>query len=140
MTTAISIGEAARRSGCSVATIRFYEETGLIPKAERTTGGRRVFGRPGVERLKLIRRLRSMEFGIDAIKELLAAMSGAGTCLDVRDIADAQLRMVRARRMEIDALERTLAGLAGHCTQICADALSPECTIIDDLSSSTLAR
>jgi len=134
MISTLSIGEAARRSGCSVATIRFYEEMGLIPEAERTAGGRRVFTRPGVERLRLIRRLRSMEFGIDAIKELLTAMSGAGTCLDVRDIAEAQLQIVRARRAEIDALERTLAGLSGDCTQICAQAPSPDCTIIDELS------
>ena len=135
MATALSIGEAARRSGCSVATIRFYEELGLIAPAERTAGGRRVFNRPSIERLKLIRRLRSMEFGIDAIKHLLSAMSGAGTCLDVRDIAVAQLQVVRARRAEIDALECTLAGLAGDCTQLCAVAPSPDCTIVADLSS-----
>jgi DNA-binding transcriptional MerR regulator len=134
VSTALSIGEAARRSGCTVATIRFYEEMGLVPEPERTPGGRRVFTRSGIERLRLIRRLRSMEFGIDAIKELLTAMYGAGTCLDVRDIAEAQLQIVRARRAEIDALERTLAGLAGDCTQMCADAPSSECTIIDDLS------
>lgn len=134
MPAALSIGEAARRSGCTVATIRFYEEMGLIPEAGRTAGGRRVFTRPQIERLKLVRRLRSMEFGIDAIKELLTAMSGAGSCLDVRDIAEAQLRIVRARRAEIDALERTLAGLAGNCTQICSDAPSEDCTIIEDLA------
>jgi len=71
MNSALSIGEAARRTGCSVATIRFYEEMGLIPEAGRTAGGRRVFTRPGVERLRLIRRLRSMEFSIEAIKERL---------------------------------------------------------------------
>ncbi len=34
MVSVLSIGEAARRSGCTVATIRFYEEMGLIAKAE----------------------------------------------------------------------------------------------------------
>ncbi|MCB9971769.1 MAG: MerR family transcriptional regulator [Hyphomonas sp.] len=135
MNSALSIGEAARRTGCSVATIRFYEEMGLIPEAGRTAGGRRVFTRPGVERLRLIRRLRSMEFSIEAIKELLAAMSGAGNCLDVRDIAEAQLLIVRARRIEIDALERTLAGLAGKCNQVCSDGPSPDCSIVDELAS-----
>ncbi|MDX2274457.1 MAG: MerR family transcriptional regulator [Hyphomonadaceae bacterium] len=134
MSTALSIGEAARRSGCTVATNRFYEEVGLIPEAERTAGGRRVFTRPGIERLKLVRRLRSMEFGIAAIKELLTAMRGAGTCLDVRDIAETQLQIVRARRAKIDALERTLSGLAGDCTLMCAESPSSECTIIDNLS------
>lgn len=133
MTSFLSIGEAARRSGCSVATIRFYEQMGLIRKAARNAGGRRVFSRPDIERLRLIRRLRSMEFSIDAIKELLAAMSGAGTCLDVRDIAEAQLLTVRVRRVEIDALQRTLEGLAGTCNAACSQTISPECTILDDL-------
>lgn len=134
MTSVLSIGDAARRSGCTVATIRFYEEMGLIPEAARTAGGRRVFSRPDIERLRLIRRLRSMEFGIDAIKDLLSAIRGAGTCLDVRDIAETQLRVVRARRAEIDALERTLQGLAGACNAICAQAPSQDCTIVEDLA------
>jgi len=35
----ISIGDAAKASGLTVKTIRYYEEIGLIPKAGRTTGG-----------------------------------------------------------------------------------------------------
>lgn len=135
MLSTLSIGEAARRSGCTVATIRFYEEMGLIREPERTTGGRRVFSRADIERLRLVRRLRSLEFGIDTIKELLAAMGGAGNCLDVRDIAEAQLQIVRSRRKEIDALERTLQGLSGRCSAVCADGLSPDCTIVEDLVS-----
>jgi DNA-binding transcriptional MerR regulator len=134
MSSALSISEAARRSGCTVATIRFYEEIGLIPEALRSGGGRRLFSRPDIERLRLIRRLRSMEFGIDAIKELLVAMTGAGSCLDVRDIAASQLKVVQARRAEIDALERTLQGMAGRCTAVCIEAPSPSCTIIQDLT------
>jgi DNA-binding transcriptional MerR regulator len=134
MSSALSISEAAQRSGCTVATIRFYEEIGLIPEALRSTGGRRMFSRPDIERLRLIRRLRSMEFGIDAIKELLVPMTGAGNCLDVRDIAESQLKIVQARRAEIDALERTLQGIAGTCGVACAEAPSQECTIIQDLA------
>ena len=136
MPSAISIGEAAYRSGCTVATIRFYEETGLIPKAARTGGGRWAFSRPDIERLRLIRRLRSMEFGIDAIKELLAAINGAGTCMDVRDLAESQLQVVRARRAEMDALERTLQSLTGRCSAVCSQAPSLDCTIVFDLAGS----
>lgn len=134
MAPGFSIGEAARRSGCSVATIRYYEEIGLIAEAARSAAGRREFTRPDIERLRLIRRLRSMEFGVEAIRELLRAMSGAHTCLDVRDLAAAQLDIVQARRREIDALERTLAGLAGRCSALCANGPNTECTIIGDLA------
>ncbi|MBY0563145.1 MAG: MerR family DNA-binding protein [Hyphomonadaceae bacterium] len=74
-----------------------------------------------------------MEFGIEAIRELLTAIAGTHTCLDIRDVAAAQLEVVQARRREIDALERTLAGMAGRCSTICADGPQPECTIARDL-------
>ncbi|MBL8550967.1 MAG: MerR family transcriptional regulator [Hyphomonadaceae bacterium] len=135
MALGFSIGEAARRSGCSVATIRYYEEIGLIAKAARSAAGRREFTRPDIERLRLIRRLRSMEFGVESIRDLLNAMSGAHTCLDVRDIAAAQLGIVQARRREIDALERALAGLAGRCSSLCADGPNAECTIVGELTA-----
>ncbi len=135
MPSSLSIGEAARRSGCSVATIRYYEEIGLIRSAGRSAAGRRVFSRPDIERLRLIRRLRAMAFGIDAIKDLLAAMSRTDACLDVRDIAAAHLAIVQARRQEIDALESTLAGLTGRCSALCATGPQPECTIIEDFAN-----
>lgn len=134
MPPCLTIGEAARRSGCSVATIRYYEEIDLIRPADRSAAGRRVFTRPDIERLRLIRRLRSMEFGIDAIRELLVAMSQTNSCLDVRDIAATQLAIVQVRRREIDALEQTLSGLAGRCSALCASGPQPDCTIIDDLA------
>lgn len=134
MPSGLTIGDAARRSNCSVATIRYYEEIGLVRSADRNAGGRRVFTRPDIERLRLIRRLRSMEFSIDAIRELLSAMAQTNSCLDVRDIAAAHLAIVQTRRREIDALERTLAGIAGRCSTLCAIGPQPECTIIDDLA------
>ncbi len=135
MPSHLTIGDAARRSGCSVATIRYYEEIGLIRPADRNDGGRRVFTRPDIEHLQLIRRLRSMEFSLDAIKDLLTAMSSqANSCLDVRDIAAAHLEVVQTRRKEIDALERTLAGIAGRCSALCASGPQADCTIVDDLA------
>jgi DNA-binding transcriptional MerR regulator len=130
---AMNIGAAAERSGCSVATIRYYEEIGLMRTAARSAAGRRVYGIPDVERLRLIRRLRAMEFGLDDIRALLTAMSGAA-CLSVRDIARDHLALVRRRRAEIDALERTLTDLAQTCTDACADGPTPDCTIINDLA------
>ena len=131
----MNIGAAAEKSGCSVATIRYYEEIGLMRAAARSAAGRRVYGMPDVDRLRLIRRLRAMEFGLEDVRALLAAMSGA-LCLSVRDIAREQLALVRQRRAEIDALERTLSGLAQSCTDACADGPTPDCTILSDLAHS----
>ncbi|KAF0180472.1 MAG: MerR family transcriptional regulator [Alphaproteobacteria bacterium] len=134
MATGITIGEAARRSGCPVATIRYYEEVGLLRPAARSAAGRRVFGMPDIERLRLIRRLRTMDIGLDAVRELVDAMGrGGAACLDVRDMALAHLEAVRARRAELDALDRTLTRLTATCSAACKDGPDASCTIIADL-------
>lgn len=71
-----SIGEAARLSGLSAKTIRYYEEVGLIPRARRRTGaargaGDRVYGEADVGRLRFIRHARIVDLGLAEIRELL---------------------------------------------------------------------
>jgi len=58
----LSIGLLARQAGCSVPTIRYYEEIGLLPVVPRTEGGRRVYGSATVRRLSFIRRCRDFGF------------------------------------------------------------------------------
>ena len=58
----MSIGKASERSGCTPATIRFYEEQGLLGGIGRAANGRRVFGWPDVHRLRFIRRCRDLGF------------------------------------------------------------------------------
>jgi len=133
--TGFAIGTAARRSGCSVATVRYYEEIGLMPAAARGPNGRRVYGWPDVQRLRLIRRLRSMDFGLEAVRRLVGAIGATDpSCLDVRDLALTHLESVRVRRAEMEALERTLANIASTCSDACASERTPECTIISDIS------
>ncbi|MGC4805654.1 MerR family transcriptional regulator [Micromonospora sp. DT233] len=50
--------EAARRSGFSLDTLRYYEKVGLLNGVGRTSGGRRVFTDDDLGWLVLIRCLR----------------------------------------------------------------------------------
>jgi len=81
--TTLSIGEAAKRSGLSVKTIRYYEEVGLIPKAARTnggvpTGGRRFYSEADVGRLSFIRHARLFGLSLADIRRLLVLADGKG--------------------------------------------------------------
>ena len=38
-----AIGQAAKRTGLKIPTIRFYEQEGLIGAPERTQSGRRLY-------------------------------------------------------------------------------------------------
>ena len=48
MLTIGKLGEAAR---VKVPTIRYYEQIGLLPEAERSAGNQRLYGRKAQERL-----------------------------------------------------------------------------------------
>ncbi len=48
-------GPVARALGIAVETLRLWERTGKIACARRTAGGRRLYTREEVERIRMIR-------------------------------------------------------------------------------------
>ncbi|HWQ28729.1 MAG TPA: MerR family DNA-binding transcriptional regulator, partial [Dehalococcoidia bacterium] len=54
------IGEAARASGLSIDTIRFYERTGTLPAPPRGANGYRRYTPEHVETLRLAAGLRAL--------------------------------------------------------------------------------
>ena len=55
----MNISEAARRSGLSSKTIRYYEDIGLIAPAQRGDNGYRQYGAGAVEELSFLSRCNS---------------------------------------------------------------------------------
>src|SRR5258705_10608925 len=67
----MQIGRVAQSTGLSVDTIRFYEKQSLIPLAQRTDAGYRVYDESTVDRLQLIGRAQSLGFSLQEIREFL---------------------------------------------------------------------
>ena len=65
------IGELARRTGCKVPTIRYYEEVGVMPFPTRAANNRRIYNGKHLERLNFICHCRELGFSLDEIRELL---------------------------------------------------------------------
>ncbi len=66
-----SIGELAERARTTVKTVRFYSDRGLLPEAGRTGGGHRRYGPPALERLLLIRSLRTLDLPVTDVGRVL---------------------------------------------------------------------
>src|SRR5437899_10500725 len=78
------IGEVAARVNVSVDALRYYERLKLLPRAQRSAGGFRLFGPESIERVQFIKHAQELGLTLDEIKGLLAT-GGAEQCRSVRD-------------------------------------------------------
>jgi len=109
------IGEAARRSGVKIETIRWYEREGVVPPAERSAAGRRRYDDAAVARLGFVRRCRDLGFPLAEIRTLLALPAADAPCDAVRALGERRLAGIRTRLEELRALESALSGLLADC-------------------------
>lgn len=70
----MQIGEVASRVGLSLRTIRYYEEVGLVRPSARTSGGFRLYTEIDIARLQLIKRMKTLEFSLDEMGDLLSLL------------------------------------------------------------------
>ncbi len=113
-----SIGEAARRSGVPVETIRYYERAGIVPGPPRSESGRRVYDPTGIARLCLIKRCRDLGFSLADARALLAlSENNNASCGDVKAIAEGHLDEVGRKIRVLRDLEAALAELVRECAE-----------------------
>ena len=70
----MQIGRVAQRTELSIATLRHYDEVGLVAPSARSDGGFRLYTEDDVQRLLVIRRMKPLEFTLDEMKNLLASL------------------------------------------------------------------
>ncbi len=128
----MTIGQVAAATGIPPSSIRYYEATGIIPKAPRKNGVRQ-YGPEAVDELKALRLYRTTGISIRGLKAIGAQPRGTGAraavwaeVLRARiDDLDAGVREAQRTR---DLLEQVIAcrckGSRERCTVMrAADAL-----------------
>lgn len=114
----LTIGEAARISGVKVPTIRFYEETGLLPHLPRSEGNRRLYDDAQVKRLAFIRHARELGFEVEAIRQLLAMADDPDRpCRDADQLAHTHLAEIESRIARLEALRDEVRRMVEGCAQ-----------------------
>jgi MerR family copper efflux transcriptional regulator len=128
----LNIGEAAQASGVSAKMIRHYESIGLLPAAQRTAAGYRVYGEQDVRLLQFIHRGRALGFPLEKIAGLLALWQDQDRAsADVRRLAEQHIAELERKIEGLQAMKRTLETLARSCH---GDQRS-DCPILDDLAT-----
>jgi len=143
--TALRIADVARRSGFTPATLRYYEEIGVLPAPPRTDGGYRVYDERTLERLAFISRAKQLGCSLEEIAELSVAWDG-GECGPVQDrlrrlvaekLASAQAEIVELMTLTAElrtaatALERHRP--VGPCDDSCG------CVVAESAETPTVA-
>ena len=109
----MNIGQASKASGVSAKMIRYYEQTGLIPKADRKDSGYRDYSPSDVHMLRFIRRARDLGFSVAEINDLLSLWRDTSRqSADVKRIAQAHIAQLQER---IENLEQMAATLSTAC-------------------------
>ncbi|HDR8920317.1 TPA: Cd(II)/Pb(II)-responsive transcriptional regulator [Burkholderia vietnamiensis] len=114
----MKIGDLAKRAGCGVETVRYYEREGLMSTPTRSEGNYRLYSEAHVERLTFIRNCRALDMTHDEIRALLRFKDcGGQDCGDVNALLDEHIGHVARRIAELQGLEAQLQALRASCGQ-----------------------
>ena len=126
----IAIGRLSKHTGTNIETIRYYERIELLPAPPRSSGGYRLYGTDHLERLNFIRRARALGFSIGEVRTLFRlADERKRPCAEVRVVADAHLKDVRAKIADLRRMERVLKATVARC----ASGERAACPVIEAL-------
>lgn len=118
-------GEAPRRAGVNVETLRYYERRGLLPSSARAPGGHRRYDEEAVRFLRAIKEAQAVGFTLAEIEEYLrvvrAGRISAPQALRVRmaakiDEIDARIAGLRRMRGELARIVGCACESLDHCT------------------------
>jgi MerR family redox-sensitive transcriptional activator SoxR len=123
----LTIGDVARRSGCSVAALRFYEERGLL-RSERGPGNKRRYPRHVLRRLAFIAAAQRLGLTLAEIAAALATLPGDGppSPRDWRRLSARWAVRVDRAIADLQALRRSLDGCIG-----CGCLSMRDCTLLN---------
>ncbi|MCQ4575398.1 MAG: heavy metal-responsive transcriptional regulator [Candidatus Brocadiales bacterium] len=106
------IGSVAGELGLNPKTIRYYEDVGLLPEADRTSSGYRVYSPEVINRLKFIKQAQRLGFRLNEIKDiLLLKESGTRPCTHVRRLTIDKIKELEELIRESSALRDNLKTL-----------------------------
>lgn len=110
ISTILTIGEVARRSGVAVSTLHFYEAQGLITST-RSEGNQRRFAREVLRRVAFIRTAQSVGIALAVVRGALQELPAQRTPTRAdwarlsalwREDLDARIRQLKKLRDALD--------------------------------------
>ncbi len=98
----IRIGDFVKLTGTTLKTVLYYHKIGLLPEAERSAGGYRLYGAAALSRMQLIKDCKRLGFDLSRIKEVLGEENGQ------KNMREVLLLLQKELLLEQKVLERRL--------------------------------
>ena len=127
----MQIGEAARRAGLTVKTVRYYANIGMVTPRQVAATGYRDYGADDVAKLQFVGKARRFDFSVEECRELLGLYEDRNRpSREVKALTMKKIGEIDARLAELRSLKDELSGLASACD---GDS-RPDCPILNALS------
>ena len=124
-----TIGKASEQSGVNIETIRYHEREGIVPKAGRSAGGRRLYSTDEIATLRFVRRCRDLGFPISIIQTFLSLTAQDDrSCGEVKSLAENHLDEINTKIENLTRLREALLSLSANC-----DDGTAACPMLDSL-------
>jgi len=108
----LRVSSLGARAGVSADTIRYYEHIGLLPEAERSPAGYRLYKEDTVGRLQFIKGAQRFGLRLDEIRELLDIRDrGTCPCGHTRSLLRKRVAEVDEELARLSALRAELSGM-----------------------------
>ena len=128
----MNIGEAAKKSGLSVKTVRYYDEINLIKPIKNKATNYRHYTTADLAKLQFIGKARRFNFSINECKELLSLYENQNrSSKEVRNLTLTKIAEIDVKLTELENLREQLS----HLVNCCKGNERPECPIIDELAT-----
>lgn len=125
LTIMITIGQLSKKTTVPTKTIRYYEDIGVLPIADRAANGYRMYSEESVERLEFIKDAQATGLTLDEIGTILRLREqGESTCSHVTHLLDHHLQQLDQRIKSLHATRKRLVSFIDHA----ADLNPKECT------------
>lgn len=108
----MTVKAAADAAGVSSKAVRLWESKGLLPPADRTDAGYRLFTEDDVGVLHFIRQAKALGLTLAEIKDIIDLQrDGATPCDRVTTLLDAHITDIDRTVADLRALRHSLAGV-----------------------------
>ncbi|MGE5372896.1 MAG: MerR family transcriptional regulator [Solirubrobacterales bacterium] len=108
MENRLKIGDFIKLTGSTLKTVVYYHKIGLLPDPERSAGGYRLYGPAELDRMRMIKRLKSLGLDLPRIKAIIGDLENPKTLQETLQSLRAELliekKVLEDRVAKIDTL------------------------------------